>query len=291
MGSASRSDPVPRSLVWATDLDVLPPDRQVLRRPGYVVIRSPSNPTHYWGNALLFDDPPTLGDRARWEDLFRAEFADQPATEHLTFGWDRTDGEVGAADTEFVARGYDLERNVGLLALATAIRPHPRANREVQVRALDPQPGADAQLWDEVIELQVAGRDPGRFAEEPHRHFTRSRLDDLRTLFCAGRGAWYVAVAPGAGVVGSLGIVVTGTRGRFQAVDTAASHRRRGICSRLVVDAARDAVVRHGARRLVIVADPDYHAIGIYESLGFTRAERSAGVCLAPAAERPPNAD
>jgi hypothetical protein len=30
-----------------------------------------------------------------------------------------------------------------------------------------------------------------------------------------------------------------GARGRFQAVDTAAAYRRRGICSRLLVEAAR----------------------------------------------------
>jgi hypothetical protein len=32
----------------------------------------------------------------------------------------------------------------------------------------------------------------------------------------------------------------------------------------------------------VIVADPDYHALGLYESLGFERAERVAGCCRWP---------
>jgi ribosomal protein S18 acetylase RimI-like enzyme len=90
-----------------------------------------------------------------------------------------------------------------------------------------------------------------------------------------------VATRAGA-VVGSCGVVVTDDRGRFQAVDTAQAYRRRGICSRLVVDAAADAVARFGARRLVICADPNYHALGIYESLGFRRIERVAGVYRAP---------
>lgn len=282
--------PVPRSLVWATDIDVLPPGRVVERRDGYVVVRSPANPTHYWGNLLLFDDPPAPGDRERWEALFATEFAGQPASDHITFGWDRCDGELGAAGSEFAAHGYELEHNTGLVAAPAQIRHHPRANRDVEVRRLDPRPEADAALWDAVVELQVTGRDTARFpAEAPQRAFYTARIRELRQMFCAGGGGWYVAIDPAAGaagVVGSLGIVVTSGRARFQAVDTVPSHRRRGICTRLVVDGARDAEERHGARQLVIVADPGYHAMSIYESVGFVRAETAAGVCLVPARAR-----
>jgi ribosomal protein S18 acetylase RimI-like enzyme len=34
----------------------------------------------------------------------------------------------------------------------------------------------------------------------------------------------------------------------------------------------------------VIVADEHYHALGLYESLGFERAERVLGVCRPPSA-------
>jgi ribosomal protein S18 acetylase RimI-like enzyme len=82
-------------------------------------------------------------------------------------------------------------------------------------------------------------------------------------------------------VVASCGIVVTGERGRFQAVDTAAAYRRRGISSRLVVEAA-DRAAKRGVKHFVIAAEPDYHALGLYESLGFQRVERVAGVCRRP---------
>jgi ribosomal protein S18 acetylase RimI-like enzyme len=105
----------------------------------------------------------------------------------------------------------------------------------------------------------------------------------LRALFRAGRGAWYVAIEPSTGAVfGSCGVVVTAGRGRFQAVDTALAHRRRGISSRLVVEAAHRASEDFGAKRFVIVADAEYHALGLYESLGFERAEHVFGVCLWP---------
>ena len=101
--------------------------------------------------------------------------------------------------------------------------------------------------------------------------------------FRAGRGAWYVAL-DGDAVVGSCGVIVTDGRGRFRAVDTLATHRRRGVSSRLVVDAAQHAAEHYGADRFVIVADEHYHALGLYESLGFARVERVFGVCRPPQA-------
>jgi ribosomal protein S18 acetylase RimI-like enzyme len=274
--------PVPDSLVWATDIDVLAVDGVVERRDGYLVVRSPSHPAFYWGNLLLFPDPPAAGDGARWERRFEAEFRDEPGVEHVTFAWDRVDGAVGAAGPEFVSRGYELEQTVGLVGAAAGLHPHPRENGEVVVHTLDPD--GDSDLWDQVVELQVGSRDD-HLEEQAHRDFCRRRLSDRRALFRAGRGGWYVATYPGEReVLGSCGIVVTGGRGRFQVVDTAAAHRRKGICSRLVVEAANRAAGLHGADRFVIAADPDYHALGLYESLGFRRAERVAGVCRQPAA-------
>lgn len=283
---SSRRDtktPVPRTLVWATELDVLPLDRVVERRRGYLVIRSPSNPVHYWGNLLLFDRPPAAGDGDRWEALFEAEFEAEPLARHRSFAWDEGSGRAGAAHEEFGARGYDVHENVGLVAEADAITPHARENREVIVRALDPAVGTEEELWDAVVELQVAGRDEAQ-EEQEYRSFSRARIEDRRRLFRAGRGAWYVALDPASGsVAASCGVVVTDGRGRYQVVDTAAAHRRRGIASRLVVEAARHAAGTYAAERFVIVADLGYHALGLYESLGFERREHLVDVLRRPA--------
>ncbi len=273
---------VPRALAWATDFDKLPANRVLQRRDEYLVVRTPTNPEFRWGNLLLFDDPPMAGDRARWERSFDAEFTGQPSIRHRTFAWDRVDGEIGQAREEFVAVGYEMEDTIALLAAPRELRPHPRENREATVRALDPAPGADRELWEQVVELQVAGgegnsEDP----EDVYRAFVGRRTEELRTLLREGRGAWYVALAGDGTVAGSCGVIVTGNRGRFHAVDTAAAHRRRGICSRLVVEAAHRTAERYGAERLVIAAAADYHALGLYESLGFQRAEHVHGVCHA----------
>jgi ribosomal protein S18 acetylase RimI-like enzyme len=270
--------------VWATDLDVLASDRVIERRDGHWVIRSPNNPHYYWGNFLLFDDPPAAGDGDRWERLFEAEFGGDARIGHRAFGWDDVTGNLGAALEEFARRAYRVETTVGLIGTRDTIRPHPRANPDVTVRPLDARAGADEPGWKQVLDLQAAGDSPHR--EPEPQPFAVQRLADLRALIVTGRGAWYVALAPAGGrVVASCGVIVTGTRGRFQLVDTAAADRRRGISSRLVVEAAHHAFGHHRARQLVIAADADYHALGLYESLGFTAAERVCGVYRGPASE------
>ena len=134
---------------------MLGPDRVIERRDGYLVARSPGNPTFYWGNFLLFDREPAPGDAPRWEALFDEEFGDEPRVRHRAFGWDRTDGEPGAVHQEFGPRGYSIEQMAGLVA--ERLVPHPRASADVLVRPLDP--AADEELWDAVVELQVETRE------------------------------------------------------------------------------------------------------------------------------------
>src|SRR5579859_874070 len=103
-----------RSIIRATDIAALPVSREVRRGEGYLVVRSPSNPGHYWGNLLVFDDAPAPGDGRRWEERFDAELGSEPGVLHRTFAWDRLDGELGAAREELIERGYQLEETVGL---------------------------------------------------------------------------------------------------------------------------------------------------------------------------------
>jgi ribosomal protein S18 acetylase RimI-like enzyme len=275
----------PRSIVIATDIDVLPLDRVIVRRGEYTVIRSPSNPAHYWGNFLLFDEPPDEGAGERWEGLFQEEFGDEPRIRHRAFTWDRVDGALGRAREEFPPRGYSLDETVGLVATRRGLQPHPRANTDVVVRALDAD--GDAELWAAVVELQVEGRDEGHeeqsYEEQGYRDFVSARLADHKAHFRAGCGAWYVALDPSVGAVtASCGIVVTAGRGRYQVVETAAPYRRLGIASRLLVDAARLAADGYGAEQFVIAADANYHALGLYESLGFARQERLVALTRRP---------
>lgn len=272
-----------RSLLAATDVDVLSDSAIVEDRGDYVVARTPSNPDHHWGNFLLFRQPPRAGDRERWEAAYLQEFEQGREYWHCALCWEPA-GTDGAAIDEFVdGAGYDTDRAVALVAQPEELVEHPRSNREVRVHVLDPD--GDADTWHELIDMQVAVREPAH-AEGPYRTFAEQRMADRRDRFRAGDGAWLVARTPAGELAASCGVVVTNGRCRFQAVDTFEPHRRQGIATRLVYEAGRVAIERYGAETLVIGADADYHALQLYESLGFVVRERSLAVCWWPGAAR-----
>jgi hypothetical protein len=47
----------------------------VERHDGYWVIRTPGNPTFFWGNCLVFDRAPRAEDAPRWLALFDQQIA------------------------------------------------------------------------------------------------------------------------------------------------------------------------------------------------------------------------
>lgn len=276
-----RTDVEIRTLIEATDIDVLPATSTVVDRGDYVVVRTPSNPTFHWGNFLMFRRAPGPGDRERWEAAFDAEFGADREYRHVSLCWDVLD--QGTAIAEFVdGAGYEFDLAVALVAEPHELRAHARASDDVTIRVLDPE--EDGDLWNAVLDLQVEAREPGH-TESEYRRFVTARMRDRRIRFRDGEGAWVVALDSTGRVVSSCGVVITEGRCRFQAVDTAPSHRRRGIATRLVHEAGRIAIERFGARQLVIVADVNYHAKALYESLGFVERERKLAVCWWPGAE------
>jgi len=274
-----------RSLLVATDVDVLSSRSIVEDRDAYVVVRTPTAPGHYWGNFLLYREEPRAGDRERWEADFAREFAEQPTSDHRAFTWDKIAGETGAI-AEFVAAGYDPDPCVALVAAPEELVAHSRANGDVEIRPLDPRAGHDEELWAEVIELQIASRDDGH-SEANYRTYVKRRMEDHRARFVSGDGGWFAAVLPDGRIAASCGVIVTQGRARYQAVNTALKFRRRGIASRLVHDVGRHAVRELGAKQLVIAAQVGYHALPLYESLGFTQRDRGVNVTWWPEA---PNA-
>lgn len=276
-----RTDVKFRSLLAATDVDVLPDSSIVEDRGDYVVVRTPTNPQFHWGNFLMFRTPPATGDRERWEAVFDHEFGADREYRHYALCWDVV-GESGAAREEFIERaGYAADDAVALVAQPHELVDHPRANREVVVIQLDPD--GDDEVWAAVLDLQVAAREPGH-TEADYRRFVAQRMADRRARFRAGDGAWFAARMPDGAIAASCGVVVTHRRARFQAVDAHPSFRRRGLATRVVHDAARAALDQFGADQLVIGADAEYHALPLYESLGFTVRERSLAVCWWPSA-------
>jgi ribosomal protein S18 acetylase RimI-like enzyme len=232
---------------------------EVLDRGDHLVVRTPANPSFYWGNFLLVARPLGTGETARWLDRFTKEF---PEATHRAIGIDTVNGDAGDVD-DVAAAGLDQEINTVLVADSLPEPPTP----ETEIREV--RSGDD---WHAVNTVRCAVYGvPGSPAEAD---FQRRKLLQSRAVTETGRGAWYGAFVAGR-MVASLGIVADGTGlARYQSVETHPDFQRRGIGRRLLYDASKYAIDHLGATCLVIVADPDGNAIRLYRSAGFADAER-----------------
>ena len=251
------------SLGHRTHLMLVRWDGSVEEGTSFWVARTPTSPRFYLGNFLLYPDAPRDGDLARWSAAFRATFSDDPAIRHLCFCWDRPDGEAGVLEP-FLEAGFEVERWIVLTA--REVEAPPRSNREVTLRAL-----ASDDDWAAATQLQVITATDSW--GEGSSAFARQQMARYRRLVAAGRGLWLGAF-DGGELVADLGVFCEDGLARFQGVETAASHRRRGICATLVHHAAQAVARDLGARDLVMVADSGYHAARVYESVGFRPRER-----------------
>ena len=239
---------------------------------GLVVIRTPSNPDYWWGNFVLLPGPVVAGEADRLRSIFAREF---PRARHLAFGVDGTRGDVG--DTAVVEE-LGLTAAVHAVLSAARLRRPVRANGDAAVRRL-----ASEEDWARAVALRLAVYELEQIPGQ--REFTELQFAELRTICDRGDGAWFGAFAE-AELVAALGLLraMPGTA-RYQGVETLASHRRRGLASRLLYESSVWATDALGARAVVIVAEPAYHAIDVYRSIGFTVVERQVQLERAPAEE------
>ena len=251
------------SLGFQTDLMLLSlQGSQVEDRGDHLVVRSPHNPGHFWGNFLLFRSAPQRGTLASWEQEFTREF---PAADHRTFGVDGTSaGAVGYED--FVTAGYEVESSAVMTASCVHAPPHP--NTEARCHAVDL---TDRDAREAAIAIQMANA-PQR---EPigHHEFLARKMESMCALQVAGHGAWFGAFLGGR-MLSGMGLFTDGSGlARFQSVDTHPAARGRGLAGTLVQHVSTYGFAELGATTLVMVADPLYHAINIYRSVGFVATE------------------
>lgn len=265
----------PRSLGYRTDLALrVQAGAEVEDHGTYTVIRTPANPSFWWGNFLLLHAPPAPGSLGHWLARFRAA---HPGARHVTLGIDTVGGEVGAA-AEFGAEGFRLHRDTVLTAPRTAPPSRPLVEG-VELRSLATDADWDAAL---ALRLAVNAADPHALEAASYRTFAEGRLAGLRAVQEAGDGTYLGAFAGGQMLAG-LGVYRAGGGVvRYQNVETHPAWRSRGLAGQLVHHAGEWAREHLAARTLVIVADPEYHAQRLYERAGFRPAEVQTGL------ERPP---
>jgi GNAT superfamily N-acetyltransferase len=232
-----------KSLGYRTDLMFAKFDGEIIHRDTYVVVRTPSSPRFWWGNFVLFENPPASSDIDLWEETFDREFADLPAVKHRNFAWDTTDGGV-ANVTPFTEKGYALAQSVFLNA-SMMRRDSPRNDR-VKVRDI-----AGPREWDRALEVQHSS-----LSEEldtpTFRDFQTQQMRRYQKMVEAGQGRWFGAFHDDSMVAG-MGLFVDEGVGRCQAVATAPSHRRQGVATTLVHHVGETGLDEMGAREIIII--------------------------------------
>jgi hypothetical protein len=194
-----------QSLGYRTDIMLVKFDGKVQERQEYIVVRTPSSPSFYWGNFLLFPRPPQEGDFNRWRSLFAQEIGVPPVTNHIAFGWDTIQGEKGEL-ASFLNAGFRL--NQWVILTATRVQRPPKYSTEVVVRRL-----TQDWEWEGARQNQIACRDaehdlPG------YTRFVTHQIARYRAMAAAGLGFWFGAFV-GDQLVGDLGIFVEAGVGRF----------------------------------------------------------------------------
>ena len=115
------------SLAFRTDLAMLEHSgSEVEDRGDHLVVRTPDNPTFWWGNFLLLAQPPADTDEARaWLARFEAEL---PASRHRTFG---VDGQNGGLDDLAPFTELGLQADISSVMTAIAVQEPPRPHTNV----------------------------------------------------------------------------------------------------------------------------------------------------------------
>jgi ribosomal protein S18 acetylase RimI-like enzyme len=258
-----------QGLGWRTDLALLEISGSVLEDRGdHIVVTTPDNPTFYWGNFVLLAAPPAhAADARQWLGVFESA---HPAAAHRTFGIDGTSGTADDA-SPFVDLGLDVD--VASVMTAASVHEPARPNRDATYRPLH----NDAD-WEQQVELTMAGEAAAYSLE-----FSTGRARQHRALADAGHGQYWGAFEDGR-LLSSMGLFrASPGLARFQTVKTHPDARGRGLAGTLVHEISRFGFADLGAETLVMVANPDYLAIRVYRSVGFTDSEVQVGVERYPA--------
>lgn len=250
---------------WQTHLMFADFDGSVREVGDHLVVRSPGNPSYYWGNFLLYDRLATGADLPAWLAAFDQGIAGpDPACRHVALGM-HADAPHYVMPQAFADAGFECFATTTMTLQPGQLREvaAPRCSG-VQIRVLDLPREAPM-----AVDVDMACNDDG-YQAAAYRLFRENQLRRYGEMAAAGMGHWFGAFVQGQMVAG-LGLFGRAGVGRFQHVSTHPAWRRRGLCRALVHTASRYGQAQRDWHTLVMCADPDDVAIGIYESLGFAR--------------------
>lgn len=254
------------SLGWRTELIFARFDGSVIERKDCVVVRTPANPLHYWGNCLLLPRPPRDHELPYWLARFEDEVARHSGeTRHVAIGFDaQTPPEPLLS---WRAAGFEITPTATLSLRTTDLRmPVQPLAAQFQFERLNL---ADLAVQQQIVELHCAS-DAGGHDPVLYRRHRQLQMQRYAAMQLAGLGHWY-AIRHGDALVADCGLFREERLGRFQHVGTHPLWRRRGLGRGLVERVTQQGFLQMGLEQIVLRADPAEAAIGIYEALGYRR--------------------
>lgn len=260
-----------RSLGYRTDLALLTASGSEIEDRGtHLVVRTPDNPTYFWGNFLLLRDLPVPGGEREVVGAFRTEF---PEAEHVAIGLDGTTVYDDEALRPFVDSGLSADSDVVLTASALTEPTPPAVGAEVRPLESDEDWESRARLG-QALHPSVD--------EEAFLTFARGRNVQERALVAAGAGRRWGAFVDGDLVSTAACFRAGDGVARFQSVETHPDHRRQGLAAAVVHAAGSHALESPEVTTLVIVAEPEGPAVAAYRRVGLADAERQTHLFRAP---------
>ena len=238
---------------WASDLAIAELAGATVEDLGdCIVLRSPHNPDYHWGNCLMVTDASSVNDADRWIARFQEV---HPTADWISIGLPEFPTDTSGWD----AANVHLEQ---LDVLTSRTVPHtaplPDGYNSRQLVAAD---------WSWILERELAENAlTGNYETERYEQFIRERTTEQLALCDRGVAAWFGAF-DGEKLVADLGIVRCGTTARYQAVGTHPDHRRRGLASHLLGEAAQWAA-ENGCDHWVILTEASNDAGRVYRRAG-----------------------
>ncbi|MCK8463256.1 GNAT family N-acetyltransferase [Aliiroseovarius sp. S1339] len=258
-----------KALEFATDLMVQAGQCNVRNFPDRIVQTTPDEPNFWFGNRIVFFDPPTDA-----EQLIAQFHADLPNAEHICLGWDIPNLPCSVVEQVFEGADLRVEQS-DTLALSGAL------NRVAVPDGVVIRPLVERDDWAQCEAIAksdlINEGAPERGMDDYLRNKTRARQAQI----AKGLGQWFGAFV-GDRLAGDMGIFHDDTLIRYQSVQTHEDYRRRGICSALLCASLDWAKSRAPDAVAVIVAHADSDAGRLYRRGGFELAETTVSAYKPP---------
>ncbi|MEX2322115.1 MAG: GNAT family N-acetyltransferase [Saccharospirillum sp.] len=264
----------PISLGVQSDFIVSHLEAELNDHADYAVYRTPVSPDFYFGNFLALKTPLSEKTRPEWEQAFDHMFDGVAGIRHRAFIWPVVEGSEETDIRDFLAANYEFTENHVLEMPSDAlITPH-RLNTDVRIKPFSD----DESIWSQWREIAVTERDAGH-EEADYRTYLAGREKTYRALERSGYGDFFGAFE-GDCLVGYAGVFALNDLARYQQVQVIPGYQNQGIARTLIHYLAQWVAVK--ASRQIIIADADYHASALYQSLGFSLSQREGCLCQWP---------